>query len=252
MSGTKPTRIRSVQRASRLLMYVVCCPRGATVTAAASACDLAVPTAHHLLETLVAEGLLARDSERRFVPGPKAMVIADRVGSPGPTPDFLLEPLRWLARTTGETSYLAAWRGEEMRMLNWVEGKSAPPIVGIRRGAYPMGHARATGKALLAFASPRHRDEYLDDHPLPQATAKTIVRREVLVEELTEARSRGWAEDHEEFAPGISCLSVPVLLDGALLAALTVSAPTGRFEAGRDELLAATMHAAGIAVSLGR
>jgi DNA-binding IclR family transcriptional regulator len=53
-----PTRIRSVRRAAALLEHIAGTPAGCTATAAAEALDIPVPTAYHLLNTLVDAGLL--------------------------------------------------------------------------------------------------------------------------------------------------------------------------------------------------
>ena len=58
------TRIQSVTRAMRLLFLIADSDQGLTATEAARALSVSVPTAHHLLGTMVAEGALGRKSGR--------------------------------------------------------------------------------------------------------------------------------------------------------------------------------------------
>lgn len=63
------TRIQSVARSCQLLLWLAERPDGATAKEAAFATKLALSTAYHLLNTLVEEGLLVKDSERRYILG---------------------------------------------------------------------------------------------------------------------------------------------------------------------------------------
>lgn len=243
----KPTRIQSASRAARLLLLVARRSDGASATEAAKALGLAVPTAHHLLSTLCDEGLLARDSRRRYVLGPRVAVLAEAFLRDGAVPEYLLDPLRGLAEETGESAYLTAWRDGEIHALHGIEGGAAVRVGSVERGPYRFPHARATGKLLLAFARPELRRAVLGDGPLERVTPNTIVDRAELEAELAAIREQGFAEDREQFTEGVSCISAPALVDGVAVAAFTVSAPADRFERSRDALRAAVQRAAGAA-----
>jgi DNA-binding IclR family transcriptional regulator len=89
----------------------------------------------------------------------------------------------------------------------------------------------------------------LGDGPLERITPHTIVDRDALERELETIRARGWSEDRDEFIEGVSCIAAPALVDGVVLAAYTVSAPTERFERRHDALLTAVQQAAAAAAS---
>jgi len=245
-SEKTPTRIRSASRAIRLLTLAARSSEGLGPSEAARALGVAVPTAYHLLATLCDEGVLARDARRRFVLGPRVGVLVDGFLRDGAPPEYLLAPLRQLAAETAETAYLTAWRGTEIHVLASLEGANAVRVAGAECGPYRFPHARATGKLLLAFTHAGSRRALLDG-PLEALTAHTIVDRARLELELAEIRERGWAEDHEEFAEGVACLSVPMLLDGVAVAAYTLSAPVARFARDHERLLAAARRAAAAA-----
>jgi IclR family acetate operon transcriptional repressor len=57
-----------------------------------------IATTYHLLNTLVSEGLLAKDSGRRYHLGPQIGVLADAFRRRLVPPEYLLVPLRELAQ----------------------------------------------------------------------------------------------------------------------------------------------------------
>lgn len=239
-----PTRIRSVQRASRLLLWLARQPDGASATEAARVVGIALPTAHHLLSTLVAEGLLTKDSGRRYGLGLKVAVLADAHLRRDGAPELLLGALRALAQETGETAYLAGWRGDEIRALACVAGASAVRVGEVEAGPYHHAHARATGKLLLAFADAERRRRYLGGRPLERRTPHTICDAGALDAELARIREAGYAVDRQEFVAGVSCVAAPVVESGVVVATFTVSAPSERFDATRDALVAAALRCA--------
>ena len=231
------TTIRSVARASRILVYLGQQPDGRTAKEIASAVDLPLPTAYHLLGTLVAEGLLGKDSRRNYYVGPVLHSIADSYLRQFTPPEHLIGPLHRLADATGETAYVGCWRHDELTVLAAVEGSNAVRVSGLDVGVRESAHARASGKALLAFAPEAVRDSYLRRHPLVRVTARTIVDPEEFELELERIRLRGFATDEEEFRDGVACVAAPVLANGSAVAVYSVSAPVDRYRGGRQQLI---------------
>jgi IclR family acetate operon transcriptional repressor len=235
--GPKRTTIQSVSRASRILLRVATQPGGTTAKDVSSEFGLSLPTAYHLLATLVGEGLLAKDSRRRYTLGPKAGLIADAVMRDTSPPEYYLDLLRELADQTGETAYLSAWRQGDIQVLAIIEGAHAVRVSGLSTGAGGAPHSRASGKLLLAYARPQVRDQTLGSGRLEKRTAHTIVSRARLEEELELIRERGYATDHEEYVLGVTCVAAPIIDEGVALGAFTLSVPVERFEKREAELL---------------
>lgn len=232
------TRIRSVARASQLLLWVAVHPQGASAKEIAEAHGLALPTAYHLLNTLVDQGLLAKDPHRRYILGPTASVLAQAHLRSTAVPEALLMALRDLVRRTEETAYLADWGGYDIRVLASAEGRQMVRVAEVGSGPYEHGHARANGKVLLAYAPPELRQSYLRSHPLVPVTKNTIVDAARFEQELERVHERGYASDEEEFALGVCCVGAPVLRHGHAVAALGLSVPTDRFASHQSELTA--------------
>jgi DNA-binding IclR family transcriptional regulator len=243
--GSTKTRIQSVARAAQVLMWVAGQPHGATAKEIATSQGLALPTTYHLLNTLADEGLLAKDVHRRYILGRGTAILAQAYLRGKAVPETLLQALRDLARRTEETSYLADWGENDIRVLATVEGSQMVRVAEVGSGPYEHGHARANGKVLLAFAQPEVRAEYLRTHPPVPLTKNTIIDANKIERELAQIRDRGYAYDEEEFAPGVSCIAAPLLHNGQLVASLSISVPTERFLRRRADLTAALLEVAG-------
>jgi DNA-binding IclR family transcriptional regulator len=211
---------------------------GATASEAAAALSWPVPTTYRLLTTLAEEGLVAKDEGKRYRMGLRVGILSDAFLREHSVPQPLKEGLESLAAATAESAYLVGWRGDEIRVLHSVEGAQAVRVAAITSGPYPDGHARATGKLLLAFANPARRAAYLAQNPVRPVTERTIVDRQALAAEFEAIVRNGYAVDEQEFVTGVGCVSGPIFDEGELVAAYTVSAPIERYRACRDELIA--------------
>ena len=199
--------------------------------------DTPLPTTYHLLKTLVDLGALVKFEREGYRLGPAIGALSDSYLEQG-EPLRILEPaVRDLAKITGETTYMTAWRSGKIEVVVTVSSSRPVRVAPLGHGSQSYAHARASGKVMLAFARPSLREEYLYNNPLEKITPVTIDNSEILEGELKEIVKRGYATDLEEYAPDVSCLSVPVLASGHLIAALTVSAPTIRFNTEFDTLL---------------
>jgi DNA-binding IclR family transcriptional regulator len=243
--GSTKTRIQSVARAAQVLLWVANQAHGATAKEIAAAQGLALPTTYHLLNTLADEGLLAKDIHRRYILGRGSAILAQAYLRGKAVPESLLNALRDLARRTEETTYLADWGENDIRVLASVEGSQMVRVAEVGSGPYEHGHARANGKVLLAYAKPEVREDYLRTHPTVPLTKNTIIDAKQLERELDQIRDRGYGFDEEEFAVGVSCVAAPLLHNGHLVAALGLSVPTERFRQQRADLTAAVLDVVG-------
>jgi IclR family transcriptional regulator, acetate operon repressor len=243
----KPARtgVRSVIKASEMLRLVAERDDPITATEAAGALGIPTPTAYHLLNTLVGEGLLVKDHDRRYSLGPTVGLLADSFLSRIAPPRFLLTPLGELAEETGETCYMSGWRSGEIVVLQTVEGDHPVRVKGLHRGFAGLAHARASGKLLLSEVDATRRERYLSTHPLTPVTDKTITDPVALEAEFVAIKQRGYATDDEEFTEGVRCLAASVYARRAagadLLGAFTLAAPRARFEANEEALVASLL-----------
>jgi DNA-binding IclR family transcriptional regulator len=151
-------------------------------------------------------------------------------------PEDLLPRARTLASRTGETAYVAARQDVNLVLLCTVPGHHQVAVAASPIGPIEEGHARGSGKLLLAFAPEDARERYLSAHPLTRFTRHTITDRDRLLAEFERIRAAGYAGDEEEYHEGVCCLAAP-LGGPAAPHALVLSAPKQRYIERREEYL---------------
>jgi len=143
--------------------------------------------------------------------------------------------LEQLATELGETVHLGIEQDDQVAHVDGEAPSHAMLTPAIRVGMRRPLHCTALGKALLAFASEARREAFDRDHAsvaLEGRTPATLVDRDKLVEELRTVAAQGFALDLEECERGLVCAAAPVFdASGAVVAALSVSAPTSRVDA---------------------
>lgn len=236
-------RIQSVARAADVLLAVAKSPDGLTTKEISDTLGLSRPGTYHMLHTLTATELLHRTAGNKFVMGLRVGTLAAAFSHQLAAAEHLAPRVRHLARTTGEMAYAAGWQGGEIVVLTVAQGTNAVQVREIVQGTAEDGHARASGKLLLAYAREDVRTDYLARHPLRKRTRNTVTDPGQLAQQLESIRARGYALEDQEFAEGLCCLSVP-LDGGASPFVFGVSAPADRFARERDRYLqAAREHA---------
>jgi len=225
MPATGPTLISSVQRALHLLDAVGRRDRPASAKALAREAGLALPTAYHLLRTMVHEGYLER------VDG--GYVLGVRAGGLGRLAEARTRRTRSTLSTLSEelsgATYLAVYRAGEIELVDIVDSP-AHPRTDLWVGMHSAGHATALGKAILTVLPEDLREDYLSRHELADLTPHTVtdlrVLRRLLVGDQVHHQC-GLAVDSAEYHLGVTCISAAVrTADGA--AAVAVSAPLAR------------------------
>lgn len=161
---TKHSGTQVIARAARLLRAISACePDGGSTTTLASAAGLARPTAHRLLTTLAAEGLVDRDTASgRWTLGPELYLLGTGAALHYDITAQVRDLVDALATETGESAFLSARRGDETVCVYSREGsfplRSHVLHEGIR---FPLGVASA-GIVILSHLPDREIDTYLE------------------------------------------------------------------------------------------
>ena len=224
------TGTQAIDRAGELLVRVVESGRPLAIGELAELSGLPKSTTSRLVSALERQGLVQRAGGVQ--PGPVLLRLAQR-GVPGGTlVELAGDALRWLADASGETINLAVPTPNGVEHLAQRDSRHLVGITSWVGRRVPL-HAAANGKVFLAY----------DAAPVPDSldslTPRTIVDRTALERELERTRQRGYATAVDELELGLSALAAPVHgADGAVVAALSISAPTVRLPADRVEQLA--------------
>jgi IclR family acetate operon transcriptional repressor len=134
-----------------------------------------------------------------------------------------------LAEATGEAVHLATMQGCELVTLLKVASTQAVRVDTGAVGKSQAAHATATGKALIAWWPAQQLEALLARAALRRFTERTITDPARLIAHLARVRRLGFAEDIEEFQPGVRCIGAPVRdAGGEVRAAVSCSMPTMR------------------------
>jgi DNA-binding IclR family transcriptional regulator len=228
-------RVQSVARAAFIVFEIAQSPDGLTPREVSERVQIHLQTTYHLLHTLTSTGLLARRNDR-YILGLRCAAIGEAFKRQLAPPEYLGPAVREIAARTGEAAQAVGWDDAEIVAVSFARGRFPVQAAEVPYGSTDYGHARATGKLLLAYATPELREAYLSRNPLRKRTDNTITDRRRFDQELEEIRARGYAVDNEEFSEGLCCLAVP-LGSGLTHFAFGVSAPADRLRANFEDYL---------------
>lgn len=139
--------------------------------------------------------------------------------------------LERLSARCDETVHLAVLQDGQALYIDKIESRNRVLRIISRVGAKLPGHCSGVGKMLLSSLELHELDRIIDEWGLPALTENTITDRDRLVSELEKIREEGYSVDREEIEKGLKCLAVPVRNGrGAMVAAVSISAPKERFE----------------------
>jgi IclR family acetate operon transcriptional repressor len=245
---TNQNGTQAVDRAAQLLSEVVHSADPMTFTELSAAAGLAKSTTSRLLLALERNGLVRRDDHGRFLPGEMFVSFAWRGGAEAGLVAVAQPFLERLGKATGETINLGVASNGMVTQIAQVESTymiGGTNWVGM---SVPL-YCSALGKVLLAYGAAQ-----LPAGRLERLTDKTITSEPTLRSDLAVVRARGYAVTDEELEPGLIAVAAPVRgYDGAVVAALSVSAPANRMTS--QDVTTAAGHcaeeAAGLSAVLG-
>ncbi|WP_422934154.1 IclR family transcriptional regulator [Sinomonas sp. P47F7] len=183
-----------VGRVGRLLRLVGSNPSGASTTWLAREAGLTRPTAHRLLTSLAAEGLLDTDARSGdWVLGTELYLLGSIAASRFSFEELARPSLRRLAEASGESAFYSIRQGSETVCLLREEGSFPIRSFVLREGVrFPLGVASA-GLAMMAFLPAREQESYLSrwtEHAGEFAAGHT---ESTVRQELEQTRLRGYS-----------------------------------------------------------
>jgi DNA-binding IclR family transcriptional regulator len=220
--------VQSVTRAVRILRELAASGPRLGVTEVAERIGVAKPTAHALLRTLEAEGLVVQDAETgKYLLGPGALQLGNAYLE---TQELRIRSLAWadgLATRTKEAVWVAMPMGDRVLVVHHAfRPEGAVQILEV--GASIPWSTCALGKAIVAFSPAVIRDRLLAAE-LPVLTGSSITDRKLLAAQLEQVRRAGYAIENEESALGEAGIAAPVFdRQGQVLGAIGIVGPVER------------------------
>jgi len=224
-----PTLIQSLQRGLHVI-EVVTAEGPLTAKSISEQTGIVLPTAYHLLRTLIHEGYLCRLGDGRYGLGRQILSLTQlerRARSHRLIRDVMAE-----LSVAAKASILVGVAGPADIVVRAVVGHPCTPRFDCWPGMSIPGHATAIGKSILLRMTPVELDAYVQQHPLRAYTSQT----RVTLRRLRRDTARGAvAICDQEYMYGVS--SVAAALDGTEdLAALGAVYSSNRSVRAREEV----------------
>jgi DNA-binding IclR family transcriptional regulator len=195
------------------------------------------------LAALAREGLVERDDETlEFAAGQAFLSLAALAG----VPDVLLaaQPvLERLAADLGERADLAVLHDRQVLTVESVASSSVVQAVGWTGRRSPL-HCTAAGRALMSTLTADEIGDLIGPDPLTLGGPNCPATRAEVVRRVVRAARDGVAVADRELDLDVVAVASPVLVRGAVVAAVTVAGPEFRVRDRLERVKAAVRRAA--------
>ena len=238
MEGESKYRIKVLEKAFRVLETFDEKGRELSATEIGELTGLNKASTHRILANLEDFGYLERNPEnRRYRLGLKMFFLGSFVEYFAELRNLARPYLKQLSRACEETVHLVVLSNGEALYLDKIEGTktiSAFTRVGMKLPA----HCAAVGKILMTPFRDEELERLVAEKGLTRYTHNTITNITELRVELGRIRQQGYAVDNEELEEGLKCVAAPLhMVDGSMVAAISLSGPAARFNPERLERL---------------
>jgi len=198
-------------------------------------------TAHRILGAMSSSGFVERGDAGAYRLGIRLLELGSLVKSRISLRDTAMPAMLKLHAATGESVNLGIRAGDEIVYVERTSsGRSAVRVVHIVGARAPL-HTTATGKLFLVDDGAQKVRDYAQRTGLPASTSASITTLEALDKELDKVRGLGVAFDLDEVENGVRCIAAGIRdNNGELVAGLSLSTPSERFDAAWAPLIRET------------
>lgn len=198
-----------------------------------------------LVSTMAEQGWLRRTNAGRYRLGWRLIALSQVLLS---TTDFRIEArptMEALIARFGETVHLATLEAGQVIYVEKLQGTRAVHVSVTGVGYHLPAHCCSVGKVILADRAWDEVQQILLGRGMPALTSNTIATVEAFKAEMACVATQGYAYDREETAEELCCVGAPIRdHSGDVVAALSLSVPTYRFQQAREQYRLAVVGAA--------
>tara|TARA_R110001583_G_scaffold143414_1_gene295558 strand:+ start:7864 stop:8646 length:783 start_codon:yes stop_codon:yes gene_type:complete len=207
-------------------------------------------TTYRFLQTMKTLGYVTQEDQadrysltiKLFELGSKSLEYVDLIS-------LADKEMRLISEQTNEALHLGALDDDSIIYIHKIDSNYSLRMqskIGRRNPLY----STAIGKVLLAERDQAFIRETLSQVEFIKHTDKTLENIEQLLSELTQVKEHHYAQDNQEQEPGLRCIAVPVYdRFGSVIAGISISLPTIRFDEKRLSYYVGLLHQAGKSVS---
>ncbi len=229
-SVTTPT-VQVIERMFRLLDVLASREEAISLKEISQKSGLHLSTTHRLLNDLATGRFVDHPQPGSYRLGMRLLELGNLVKSRLNVRDAALAPMRELHKVTQQPVNLSMRQGDEIVYIERTfSERSGMQVVRAIGGRAPL-HLTSVGKLFLAADDPQRVRAYATRTGLNGHTKNSLTQLSALEKELSKVRQYGNAHDNEELELGVRCMAAGIYDDqGALVAGLSISAPTGRLD----------------------
>lgn len=198
-------------------------PHGLRLSEMSNILGLPLSSIHHILSTLRSFDYVDQEQDtKRYFLGFKFLTISSKILDNLDIRRTAYTHLRELHNKLNETVNLTVLRNGRVTFIDKIQ-KVGGLALDTYIGFSTLPHAAASGKILLADRSNQEIRELYKEQPLKIYGKNTITSMARLFEELDNVRKLGYAIDNEEYYEGVRCVAAPIMSQGRVTAALSVT-----------------------------
>lgn len=235
---------QAIRRAGAILRAIARFgPSGARLIDLSHAVGLARPTAHRIVQGLIAEMMVVQNVRtKRYQLGPLIFELGLATTQRTTLPEICRPALRRLAELTNDTVYLVIRSGFDVVCLDRAEGsypiRAVTLDIGGRR---PLGLG-AGGVAMLG-TFPDEEVRQVIDHHCGSAPNSDGVTADMLWRAVADARREGCGRNQDSMSPGIRGIGAAIPTDGdRAFAAISIGCIAERMTKQRSNELCSLLH----------
>ncbi len=219
--------IQVINRAAEILRQLKRDNSGQSLGAIAVETGLPRSTVQRIVGALIAEDFVAtsgKNGDLRLGPEIQSLAAAGRID----VVDALRPALARLSALTGETVDLAIFRDDRMTFVDQIAGRQRLRAVSVPGEDFPLTNT-ANGKAALSL---------IDDQRIAEICRNEAPKLKItaFLAEISRIRESGLAFDLDEHTEGISAAGVAFEARANEIYAVSIPAPTDRFNRQRREI----------------
>ena len=235
-------KVPNLERALIIIELLKEHPDGLTMSEIAAEIGSSPTSIFRIAMTMIEKGYFSRDEETKKIRMSGKLFTVSSIGTCDKNISEIAAPyLRKLRNQTKETAILGVLLPNRRHGVAILEYPGLYPFKFLHDvGESIILHVGAPGKALLAFLPEDEREEQIEKMTLKKFTAKTIVSKKALRQELEKVRKQGYAVGLGEWMDEMHCISAPIIdRFGHSVAVVWITGPSSRIIPENIQALAA-------------
>ncbi|MCI1931571.1 MAG: IclR family transcriptional regulator [Clostridia bacterium] len=227
---------RSTSRILDILEMLASATNGYTLTEIARQIDAPKSSIFPILHTMLERHYVSLDSNSgRYSIGVSTFAVGSTYMNSKSLLSHLNAGMNELVDVCNETCSMGVLDGSNVLYVSKIDSPQSLRLV-TRVGKRIPANCTALGKALL---SRRSYDELKEIFPekMSACTKYSITNLDKLYSEIEKVELNGFAYENQEFAEQILCIAVPISRNGNIVAAISVSIPSFRYDEKKLEIV---------------